>query len=59
LTVDSQSKDGIVTAATKFEVPYVAWGMKNPSVMFLKVSSKVAISIHIQARLVQIAAAKR
>jgi polyisoprenoid-binding protein YceI len=59
LTVDSQSKDGIVTAATKFEVPYVAWGMKNPSVMFLKVSSKVEISIHTQTRLVQITAAKR
>jgi len=33
------------SATTKFEVPYEAWGMKNPSVMFLKVENKVEISI--------------
>jgi len=33
------------TATTKFVVPYEAWGMKNPSVMFLKVENKVEISI--------------
>lgn len=29
----------------KFVVPYVAWGMKNPSTLFLRVNDKVAIAI--------------
>jgi polyisoprenoid-binding protein YceI len=33
------------TATTKFEVPYEAWGMKNPSTLFLKVENKVEIDI--------------
>jgi polyisoprenoid-binding protein YceI len=33
------------TATTNFVVPYEAWGMKNPSVMFLKVENKVEINI--------------
>jgi polyisoprenoid-binding protein YceI len=33
------------TATTKFDVPYEAWGMKNPSTLFLKVENKVEISI--------------
>jgi hypothetical protein len=31
-------------------VPYVQWGMKNPSTLFLRVSNKVEISIHTVAR---------
>ncbi len=59
LMVDAQSKSGVADATTKFEVPYVAWGMKNPSVLFLKVSDKVEISIAAHAHLVQLAAASR
>jgi polyisoprenoid-binding protein YceI len=33
------------TATTQFDVPYEAWGMKNPSTLFLKVENKVAIGI--------------
>src|SRR5271169_1338862 len=33
------------TATTKFDVPYEAWGMKNPSTLFLKVENKVEIGI--------------
>jgi polyisoprenoid-binding protein YceI len=29
-----------------FEVPYVKWGMKNPSTLMLRVSDKVEIAIH-------------
>jgi polyisoprenoid-binding protein YceI len=58
LLVDTQSDANSADATTKFEVPYVAWGMKNPSVMFLKVSDKVEISIHAHARLTQIATSK-
>jgi hypothetical protein len=29
-----------------FEVPYVKWGMKNPSTLMLRVDDKVEIVIH-------------
>ena len=41
---------GQYTAALTFAVPYVQWGMKNPSTLFLRVSDKVEISIHTVAR---------
>jgi hypothetical protein len=31
-------------------VPYVKWGMKNPSTFILRVNDKVQISIHAVAR---------
>jgi polyisoprenoid-binding protein YceI len=34
-----------ITADLEFEVPYVKWGMKNPSTFMLRVSDKVAIHI--------------
>jgi polyisoprenoid-binding protein YceI len=39
------------TATAKFEVPYQAWGMKNPSTLFLKVDSKVVIDVSASATL--------
>jgi len=38
-------KDGIYTASGHFAVPYVQWGMKNPSTLFLRGSDKVDIEI--------------
>jgi len=37
-------------ADTAFDVPYVKWGMKNPSTFILRVNDKVQISIHAVAR---------
>ncbi len=41
---------GQFTATGTFPVPYVKWGMKNPSTLFLRVNETVAITIHTVAR---------
>jgi polyisoprenoid-binding protein YceI len=33
-------------ANASFPVPYVLWGMKNPSVLFLRVGDSVAVKLH-------------
>jgi hypothetical protein len=43
-TVDAAG--GQYNVAATFEVPYVKWGMKNPSTLMLRVSDKVEITIH-------------
>ena len=47
ITMDVQSKaDGDrMNAAMTFEIPYVSWGMKDPSNFILKVSKTVQVSI--------------
>jgi polyisoprenoid-binding protein YceI len=35
------------SADISFDVPYVKWGLKNPSTLFLRVNDKVQIKIHI------------
>jgi polyisoprenoid-binding protein YceI len=45
LSFPVQADGARATATTKFEVPYEAWGMKNPSTLFLKVENKVEIDI--------------
>jgi polyisoprenoid-binding protein YceI len=34
------------TAHASFQVPYVKWGMKNPSVLFLRVGDTVQVQFH-------------
>ncbi|MBV9999713.1 MAG: YceI family protein [Verrucomicrobia bacterium] len=38
-------QDGRVTAAAKLVVPYVSWGMKDPSTFVLRVSDRVNLEI--------------
>jgi len=45
LTLPIVVKNTAIEASTKFDVPYVDWGMKNPSALFLKVEKSVQISI--------------
>jgi polyisoprenoid-binding protein YceI len=40
---------GKATASARFEIPYVAWGLKNPSTLFLRVNDKVEIQIQTTA----------
>jgi hypothetical protein len=46
-TVDAVG--GIYSVTATFEVPYVKWGLKNPSTLMLRVSDKV--EIRVQTRL--------
>jgi len=43
-----------VTATVHFAIPYVAWGMKNPSTLLLKVSDRVdmdvSAAVHLRRR---------
>jgi len=53
-----QASESELRATTQFTVPYVAWGLKNPSTFFLHVADKVELSIAASGKLT-IAAAGR
>jgi len=46
LLVQANATGEQLTANVTFSVPYVNWGLKNPSTLFLRVNSTVDIAIH-------------
>jgi len=45
LPVTTRVVQGQLTATTAFALPYVKWGMKNPSTLFLRVNEDVDINV--------------
>ena len=45
MTVNLHPKDATIASETHFTIPYVAWGMKDPSVMMFRTEKQVAIDI--------------
>ena|ERR1700721_113523 len=50
LPVDVNSDGKNLQIATHIDIPYVQWGLKNPSNFFLRVSDVVAMDIHAMGR---------
>ena len=46
LVVQAHRAGEQLTADTHFTIPYVSWGLKNPSSLFLRVNDTVDIAIH-------------
>jgi len=56
LVVQAHLEGDQLTANTSFSVPYVSWGLKNPSTLFLRVNNTVAIAIQAVGHIKPVAA---
>lgn len=46
LNVKAEVQGNSLSADTEFEIPFIEWGLKNPSTLFLRVKDKVQIHLH-------------
>jgi polyisoprenoid-binding protein YceI len=46
LVIQAHLADEQLTADAHFTIPYVSWGLRNPSTLFLRVNDTVDIAIH-------------
>ncbi len=44
--VDVTATAGGYDATARFEIPYIEWGMKNPSTLFLRAGKTVTVTVH-------------
>lgn len=51
MSVPVQVNGSEAAADVNFDVPYVKWGLKNPSTLFLRVNQDVQISVHAVGKL--------
>lgn len=58
-TVPVQINQDRVSADVRFVVPYLKWGLKNPSTFFLRVSHEVDIEVHVAGQLMGSADTRR
>lgn len=59
LVVPVQVNGDMASALVHFDIPYVQWGLKNPSTLFLRVSQNVQIDVHAMGTLTTQAASAR
>jgi polyisoprenoid-binding protein YceI len=50
IPVEVDANAGVYTITLRFTVPYQKWGMKNPSMLLLRVGDKVEITVHAVGR---------
>jgi polyisoprenoid-binding protein YceI len=51
LPVEARVEQGQLTALSSFDIPYIQWGMRNPTTLFLKVGDTVHLTINAAGRL--------
>ena len=49
--VSLETEGDQATTTARFTIPYVAWGLKNPSTLFLRVADKVELDVRAVGRL--------
>ncbi len=56
LVIPVEVRNGLVTADAQFPIPYVGWGLKDPSTFLLHVSDSVDVVVHAVGRLISTSA---
>ena len=51
MPVEAEVHEGRLSATTTFSIPFVDWGMKNPSFLILRVAKQVQVTVNAEGRL--------